>query len=316
MKTIFCPLLKTKRVSEKNAVLALKETIEKRDDVIPYFELIQDSTDSVAIKYLTIFDKSSFFAEPKNNDELASLFAYDYLIPVFNVTTQTKPSEINEFITTGHNNSRPIGIRIVDSDVRFFGLVNRLLLTNDYLFIDIDKNDYKASSFLLIVNKLVKVYKTIIISNERSISYSGKEFSKYDESFPTDKLFNVSVISSIKDGSFGFDGFGSYCAAKNDLTEEIKIAVTVFGYFLIFDFKQNNFFVSSTEDSEHISKVYNNLIDKIYSTGSDVLTLVSSTPISKGMLDDAYAACKLSCPRKITIEITHYIEEIIKQLDK
>ena len=316
MKTIFCPLLKTKRVSEKNALMALKETIEKRNDVIPYFELIQGSTDPVAIKYLTIFDKTLFFAEPKNNDELLNLFVYDYSIPVFNITIQTKQSDINDFINTGHSNSRPIGIRIADADVRSFGFVNKLLKANDYLFIDIDKSDYKSSSFLLIVNKLVKAYKTIIISNERSIGYSGKDFSKYDETFPGDKLFNVSVISSIKDGSFGFDGFGSYCAAKNDLTEEIKIAVTVYGYFLIFDYDQNNFFVSSTKDPEHISKVYNSLLDKIYLKGSSVLTLLSSTPISKEMLDDANAVGKLSCPRKITIEITHYIEEIINQLDK
>lgn len=314
MKKIFCPVLKTKRVSEKNALIALKPLLETNKDVIPYLELLKDEDIDRTNKYVDVLDKIPFFIEPVSSNKASGLLSYPLAIPVFSVNKSTNTADLYSFIACCHQDDRSAAVKINCYNSKdAIDLLNRLN-EKDYLFIDIDRNEYSSVSLLKIIRIIPRKCKIIINSNERNVAYSGRDFSKYNDSFPKDVLFNTTLIQAIKDGSFAFDGFGSYCAAKNDLTEEIQIANTVYGYLLVYNYEQNNFYIVTTNGSDHITRIYKTLVEEIYSGSKTVLSYLSTTPRSKDMLEEAHLLKKLSCPKKITIEITHYIEEIINNL--
>ena len=314
MNTIFCPILKTKRVSERNALQALMPLLEKNVSVIPYLQLLKDDDQNRTDKYISVLSDLPFFVEPVSNISLLDLLTYPQSIPVFNIKNSAPDVDLYNYISKCHEFNRRVAVKISCYDSKNASYLLSQLNSHDYLFIDIDKNDYSSVALLMILKGIPRQCKIIINSNERNVAYSGKDFNKYNDSFPRVTLFNTSIIKSIKNGTFAFDGFGSYCAAKNDSTEEIQIANTIFGYLLTYNYEQNDFYIVTTDTPDHISRVYNTLVQEIYSSRRTVLTYLATTPISNSMLEAAYSIGKLSCSRKITIEITHYIEEMINNL--
>jgi len=312
MNKIFIPIFKTKQSSEKRAIQnTLDLLVEKR--IIPYLEVIKNINDSIPQSYFKILSNTSFFAEPTITEQTIDLFDYSNSIPVLSLVKSVDPTSVNDFISKGHNLKRSIGLRI---NVGNSSMINKMVTTlnkEDYLFIDIGNNDY-SSLLYLSTFKMLHTYECtiIIISDERNDKITGRELYKnYYKKYSDSTYFNHSVIESITNGTFDFDGFGSYCGAKNDLTEGVKISNDVYGYLLIYNHLNNSFYIETTDTSDHISRIYNVLVNTIKSDAV-ALSLFDSTSRSKALLDGSMTEGKLSVKKKNTIEIVHYIEEVLK----
>ena len=200
MNTIFCPVLKTKRVSERNALQALMPLLEKNADVIPYLQLLKDDDQNRADKYVNALSDLPFFIEPASNVSLLNLLVYPQSIPVFSIRNSSHDANLLNYISKCHKINRRVAVKISCYDSKNAAYLLSQLNSRDYLFIDIDKNDYSSVALLMILKGMPRQCKIIINSNERSVAYSGKDFNKYNDSFPRVALFNTSIIKSIKNG--------------------------------------------------------------------------------------------------------------------
>lgn len=312
MNKKFIPIFKTKQSSEKKAIQNTLDLLNEKG-IFPYLEIIKDINDSIPQSYFKALGDTTFFAEPTITEQTDELFDYGNSIPVLSLIKGASPTSVNDFISKGHNLKRSIGLRI---NVGNSSMINKMVTTlnkEDYLFIDIGNNDY-SSLLYLSTFKMLHTYECtiIIISDERNDKITGRELYKnYYKKYSDSTYFNHSVIESITNGTFDFDGFGSYCGAKNDLTEGVKISNEVYGYLLIYNHLNNSFYIETTDTSDHISRIYNVLVNTIKSD-TVALSLFDSTSRSKALLDDSMAEGKLSVKKKITIEIVHYIEEVLK----
>ena len=315
MKKIFVPIFKTKRSSEKNAIEKTSSLLLESKHVIPYIEAIKDVYNPIVEKYIRLMGESHFFIEPMQNEELDGLFVYENAIPVCLIGRDTDNKTIDIFVKKGEEPPRPIAFRISDSDSTHAKYLEPKLRDKDYLLVDISGNDYSSSLFLSAIKMFFNFKcKIIILSNERSVSASGTDLNKhYNNKYSNSMFFNHSVINAIKNGTFDFDGFASYCGAKNDLTEEVKISNDIYGYLLSFNLDKNAFYVITSDTRSHITKVYNELLD-IIGCDYEIVSLYKRTPISRELLNLQLSLGKMSCQKKITIEIVHYLEEIIYNL--
>ena len=315
MKNIFVPVFKTKRSSEKNAIEKTSSLILGKDDIIPYLEAIKSISEPVIKKYIDLMGDNRFFIEPLSKEELNALFDYGAAIPVYLINRDTKDEEIDDFVKKSEQLNRSIAFKISDSDSLHAHRLEPLLKEKDFLIINLGNNDYGSSLFL----SSIKVFynfkcQIIILSNERSVSASGSDLNKnYNNKYSDNVFFNHSVIEAIKSGSFNFDGFASYCGAKNDLTEDVKISKEIFGYLISFNYDKNAFYIVTSDTRNHITRVYNDLLS-IISGDREIISIYSRTPISNDLLQEHLLTRKLSCQKKITIEIVHYIEEIVSAL--
>lgn len=317
MKTIFVPVLKTKRVSEKNALKHLIPSFDARNDIIPYLEIIKKFKEPDVKTYKDYLGNRQYFAETLNEKETDELFSIPSAIPVLN-TKKISLSELTNYVGKAHDSQRAIAIRMIDGDVKSWQAANTLLKAGDFLFIDIDTSKLDSSFFLKMVGNRERVFRIVILSNERSVSLAGRNLIKFDLNDLSNSSVNVSVIEAIKNGTFQFDGFASYCAAKNDLTEEIKKmgAVNVNGYMLIYSYDNNAFGAIVSDVKDHISVSYRELLPKIKKNMTNFIDpRFAKTPISKRLIDEAVIEGKLSCQKTITIMIVHYIEEIMNNLN-
>ena len=314
---IFTPILKTKRSSEFNALKEVRSLLDKHTDLFPYIECIKSISQRDVTKYLNLLENDIFFFEPLDNDIPVVLSNIDNYksnaIISYRVINKTTTKIIEDFIQINRSHNRTFGIKLDDADDRFIPTL-KMLNENEYLFIELNGTAYDSSSFLesLLLEHLN--CKIIIHSNERSHQLKGSDFASYG--FNGKTRFNLSIIEAIKHGIFEFDGFGSRCSAKNDNTEDVKrFAPSVYGAFLTYDYKQNEFFSIKSDSSAHISSVYRQVREKINKKKVDIdARFYNNTPIAKLVLEKGLAASTFSSSKSITISIVRYIEEICNNL--
>lgn len=314
---LFTPVLKTKQSSEYHALSEAMIAIEETPNILPYIECIKSIDDKCVKKYIDLLGtKINCFIEPLESDVGKVLEGIDTYKAnctiVFRITKATSLEDIKTFILTTKQHDRHCGIKIDDADDRYFSIFQSLS-DSDYLFIELGGTAYTSSDFLGDIINENLTCKIIIHSNERAQYLRGEDFK--DLAFNDKANFNFSVIDAIKAGSFVFDGFGSRCTAKDDNTEEVKRAKKVYGVFLIYDYSNNNIYSVRSNNKDHISRIYNEVRDKI----EDNMTLLDSlffnhSPIAKKTLDRYLALEKTSSSRFITISIIRYIEEIAYNL--
>lgn len=313
---IFTPILKTKTTSEYKALIESDALIKQNANIIPYIECIKKYDDRCVEKYINLFGDKSFFLEPLQHDMETILDKIDIVRPneilVFRVDRLTTLDELKNFINANRSAQRRFGIKINDADNRFLSVFKELGV-DAFLFVELGGTAYTASSFLEdIMDEDLKCL-IIIHSNEREQYLRGEDFN--DFSYNDKDNFNFSIIDSIKSGTFLFNGFGSRCSTKDDNTEDVKRAKAVFGVFLIYSYRENNFFSIKSNDKKHISKVYYDVRDKVMSKLSLLnSTFFDDTKISKKVLKDYLDAQKISCSKFITVSIIRYIEEIASNL--
>lgn len=317
MSLIFTPILKTKRVSEYHA---LEEIIPLLADgnILPYIEGIKEFTHSNVRKYISLLDKynSIYFYEPKR-DELLNIYksnatSSNCILSMF-LYDDIAESEVEDFINYMHASQRRCAIKLKDGDDRFLPLLHTLT-AKDYLIIELGGTSYYSSSFISDIKDIGLNSKIIIHSNERFQNLRGKDFEYYDYNNPA--KFNFSVIDSIKNSAFNYDGFGSRCSAKNDLIEENKLGeIKVKGVFLIYDYQKNNFFSIQSDKEDIVARIYNDVKNRITINRADLdARFFNATPISKNLLDKYLSASKFSSSKVISVAIVRYIEEINKNI--
>ena len=313
---IFTPILKTKQSSEYHALCEMLTIIKSKQNIIPYIESIKSISNKCVLKYIDILRDTTLFFEPIESDVQTVLDCIDSFplscILVLRVRTNTTLEEINNFIDKNNKSNRIFGIKIDDADIRYFDFAGKMTNPN-YLFVELNGTSYISSSFLDDLKADKPNCNVIIHSNEREHYVKGKDFKDHD--FNLRPNFNFSIVESIKNGTFSFDGFGSRCSAKNDNTEDVKIARQVTGVFLIYDFNENNFYTIKSDEEGTISFTYYKLKEKLIREKPFIDSLfLNNTPIAKQVLTNYLTLEKFSCLKLITVSIVRYIEEIIYNL--
>lgn len=322
---IFLPILKTKSRSEPLAIRECHDLFNTK--IIPYIEIINDAENDKgydktknAIGNLLHFEQ--FYR--KKDSELLNIIEKSKLICNSNTISSIEIkkrdldndfdfSSIENFVNFIHNGNYSCSIRInTEIDIKDISKIFNVLSDNDYLIIDIEDNMYKSLMvFLKTITSIHRKCKIIIFSNERPTNSTNRDLA-YDD---YNNSFNTSVLDAIKNDYFIGDGFGSYCAARNDLTQSGTFKYPVYGVFVIYDFEKNNFFSYKTNKKEHISKVYSFLKPKL--KDDELLSdFFSKTEISNRMLysflDNENK--KGNAPTYISFSIVHYIEEICNNI--
>lgn len=322
---LFIPILKNKAIAEPNAIKACSKIFSNR--IIPYIEIINENAESRGyintkreLGDLVHFEQfyrrkdstlSDIIKKTINNTRtniIPSLHLLDEKELIDNIDITSS------FIDTIHNKHSNLSIRI--PTFTNFNLLNGLMVlleNEDYLIFDIDDNDYKSLTlFFNAINRIPKKCKIIIFSNERPKNSTNKGLADLDYNLS----FNTSVIDSIISNSFNQDGFGSYCAAKNDLNQGGSYKYLIYGAFVIYDYDKNSFFSIKSNTKDHASKAYSQLKSKIKQNRSIIDKLFFKTPISYNyinkLLDNENK--KGSAAQYISFSIIHYIEEIYNNL--
>ena len=320
IKKIFVPIFKTKCISEPSAI---KECLNLFSDrMIPYLE-IKKNTKGYERCYRHL-NKITHFEQLNRNENVSLKDSIEavinkndpFIIPSIYITSNDdfddNENDIKKFINTLHKKDMPISIRIdagIDDNVLNLLFLN--LYNNDFLFVDINENEYKSSLlFLKKIHASSIRCKVIVISNERPINIQNSSL----EENGYNNLFNTTVISSIlNEKKFLEDGFASYCSAKNDTYEGEHPVNKSYATFLIYDYSNNSFYSFRT----HTSKVSpNNFYElkeilKHPSNHNIINGLFNNTSISNKKLNNYLNGNKPgNASTLITISIIHYIEGI------
>ena len=314
---LFTPILKTKQSSEYHALEELMALIENTASIRPYIECIKTIDDKCVQKYLDLLnDGVDYFLEPLASDIETLLLNLESYHPnctiVFRITNETSLIDIEAFVNAHKKCGKKYGLKIDDADDRYLSYFKKMD-DNDCLFIELGGTAYNSSSFLDdILDEQLKC-KIIIHSNERAQYLRGEDFKNL--AYNDKANFNFSVIDAIKASAFSFEGFGSRCTAKDENSEEVKIAKEVYGVFLIYDYDNNNIYTVKSDSKDHISRIYNEVRDKTIANRMLLDSLFFNySPVAKKTLDNYLALSKTSSSRFITISIIRYIEEIARNL--
>jgi len=318
----FVPIFKSKFSAEPEAILNCRNLFNTK--IIPYIEIINELDSKGYNKILKNIDGIKHFEQiyrkpdSKLNEaiDVTKKLIKDNVIPSIHFTKDDCKSYdldyLNSFITLCHENNSNCAIRIfLGHSIKETISLSEKLNKDDFIIIDIEDNDYQASSLFLEDLKHIKQKCNLLIfSNERPLKLSNTmlKANAYNEGF------NTSLIDSVKSNSFIEDGFGSYCSAKNDTIESTPNKNEVFGVFLIYNFKENRFFSLKTKKKDHLSRVYSKFKDD-FLYDSEIIQIVNelflNTPISKGMIDSFLLDNKKGNASKyIAFSLVHYIEEI------
>jgi hypothetical protein len=218
---------------------------------------------------------------------------------------------IIDFIEKEHSKNRQVAVRIsLGTKIVFIELLLKRLLPGDYLFIDMHEDPFPSAVFYLKrAYSLDHECHMIAISNERIPKMSGREFADGD----FNPLLNTSLVQAIKDNRFQLDGFGTYCSAKNDLTESQPNKRPVYAVFLLYNYAMNQYYSIKSDCLDHISRIYGTLRPKLIKQLPVIKTkFFVNTPISRKELEDFLLSNKKgNASTYIFFSITHYIEEII-----
>lgn len=307
----FIPILKTKRGDQNSIVEKVLCIFERNREIIPYIEVI--TIDSKRINdYKTKLENINYFIE------YPSLAQYENHCST-NIIEVYKPkyfindySEIPLLIKEKHLYNRHIAFRINDGEKGMYNSLIKYLDEGDYIFIDIGNEEYptRFTNDILIENRNKKC-NVIIISDERDKGIRGEDFKFFGYNSTTDlRGLNYTVIEAIKAQSYPFEGFASYCSAKNDTTEGGG-GNPVYGVFLIYNYDENQFFSVRSLNSNNIGVVYEDVNDHVKLEMTTIDALFDVQNISKKFLHDYILHPKNKQASKYkAISVIHYIETI------
>lgn len=332
---IFVPIFKNKANAEPNAIEAVKPILNS--NTIPYIELINDQYNE---KLDEKGQKKENLGYKKTKNAIKDILHFEQFyrkknVDIIDIISKTKANTNNKTISSIHilNNSEvdehfdsiqkciielqqkgfkcALRVSTEISEQNIFKFIS-ILEKGDFLFIDIADNDYKSIKlFLNKIDNYNRKCRIIIISDERPTNTTNKSLMMDDYN----KSFNTSVINAIINNSFNQDGFASYCAAKNDLSQGGAYKYDVYGVFVIYEYSKNDFFSFKTDKVGHISTIYSSLKPKIKSNKSTISNLFKNTKISYDLLNSFLNNNKKGqAATYICFSIVHYIEEIINNL--
>ena len=322
----FYPILKTKRLAELKLVKRYKDMLFNNDTVL-FLEFTKSKNDKIVSSFLKELSEATYIGcmYPENG-KLSLIDSIDYanylalnsdtIIPCCYINIHTDFhffDELNKFIVNMHNKKRRVALRIqvgVEIDNDHFRTIASMLYDEDLIFVDLADGLYNANIFYLEdIRDAFKNNEINVLYQDRNPNMSGKDYANNDY----DPSFNTDIIDRIKKDDFCFDGFGTYCGAKNNLVER-SIVRKVYPVFPLYDFKENKYFTFSTNILAEIYHAYTDLKDNI---GNDkdlkdkLKYLLSDTSIAKEEYHKIESKIKNNTPSEfIFITILQFIESI------
>ena len=331
---IFMPILKTKQRSERTIIKNIESLYNfnaARNNIYFYIEVLPRIKDSEQLDkhFLTPLNDYNFIIEFKRELNESIIQYIDRLkrvpkdkssrisICLMNNELIKHQQEVTDLIDNLNKSDIKPSIRItsigdLDSLYSFFNSVSI-----EFIILDIDTNTFESLEYSISLKELKKhtSAKIIVFSNERPLPVTAKSYER--NKFTNNA--NYTVLDAIKNDSFEFDGFGSYCSAKNDFNQEGF--GDAYGILLTYSFDKNKFFVYRTSEKKHISKIYTDLFPIIKKAKEDNLLngslLISS--YSHKVYDNLESTFNkgdknLICSSFITLSIAIYIEQILSSL--
>lgn len=325
---IFIPILKNNGVSEPKALDKCKDLFS--DKCIPYIEIFKEKPEKESKRsayYKTkaqVEDVLHFeeyhrktYSDLENVIILSKSINDQNIIVSLHIKNQNELNKninkIKDFINYEHKIKQKCAIRIPVSfkDTTNLKEISETLIKDDYLIFDIREDKYESLTLFFdnVISNFDTKCKIIIFSDERPISLANKNLALDDYNIN----FNTSIIESIKKESFNFDGFGSYCSARNNTTTSGS-RDEIYGVFVIYNYEKNNFFSYKTDTDDFQEIAYKKLQEKVlkssYWKGAFKATTISLDMLNK-LLN--YGNSKQATDY-ITISIIHHIEEINNNL--
>lgn len=337
-KKIFIPILKSKTRSEPVVLEKCHDLFS--NEVIPYIEFIarkpKDNNKKTKNRK-NVNNKIKFFTRDilhfeeicrlKNKDNIDTIIVKtkdikdDNAIPSIHIINENELNEnienVIDFIQFEHNNKKNCSIRIT-GDIKFGENIKKvidLLTKDDFLIIDIGENSYISSEIALkyYFDYQNRKSKIIIFSEERPSKLTNKDLEA-DDYNKNIHSFNVSVIDSIKNDQFVYDGFGSYCSARNDINNGGS-GKNVFAIFMLFNYLINDFFSYKSDTANNIHISYAQLKNKLQTKRKIAEDILKDTPLSDDMFKKLIDTSEKPVAYKfITISIIHHIETIYNNL--
>ena len=330
MKIKFYPILKTKNIAERRIIKNFSKELFS-DSTIPIIEFIKEKDNHTTKNFIFSLENIIYIGGmSKINPDYSLLNSIDYAkflidesrqaIPFCYINNKANSDELKElfnFILKVHSNGRNIALWIENTvDVNIISLFKNYTNPGDHIFIDIVDDSYHANKFYF--NDIFDIgFPTPIslIYRDKNPSLSGKGFAYND----FDYNFNNEVPALIKNGTFDFDGFGTYCTARDNLTDT-AIPVKVYPLLSLYNFASNKYFTFKSDIPEYITKAYTALKERI--KDDDVLRFklfefLENTPISKSLYQNIEykdQSKNNTASEFIEVSIVHFIEEVKKGL--
>ena len=321
MKKIFVPIFKTKARAEKDA---LNETINLMGgNIIPYIDINKSISNPLIGDYLNLIkDKKHFIGFVKNDSVEKNILSNISLLlksypsndAIYTINADFLSFDNMDDIIDGCKRLMQDKIQLafkfsINNDVSIIKQFLKQIDNFSYVIVDVDEDDYFSSSFYIkdMLKNISKNTKIIIFSTERPTTKVSETYNI----FGVNRDFNTSVINEIKNNKFEWDGFGSYCGAKNNDNETQRSSLC-FGVFLIYNFYENSFFSVRSLEKTNSGKAYSDLKPIIINKYRlSIESKFSSTPKSLQMLKNLLDGPKKGNASKyIAIGIVKYIEEI------
>lgn len=330
MKIKFYPILKTKNIAERHIIKKFSNELFS-DNTVPIIEFIKEKDNRITKNFIFSLENISYIGGmSKINPNYSLLSSIEYakflldesrlVIPFCFINNKTKSDELKElfiFISNVHTNRRNIALWIENTvDISIISSFKNYIKLGDLLFIDIVDDSYHANKFYF--NDVFDIgFSTPIslIYRDKNPSLSGKGFACND----LDYNFNNEVPTLIKSNTFDFDGFGTYCTARDNLTDT-SIPVKVYPLLSLYNFASNKYFTFKSDIPEYITKAYTTLKTRIKSDStlrSKLYGLLENTPISKSLYQNIEykdQSKNNTASEFIEVSIVHFIEEIKKGL--
>ena len=275
MEKIFVPILRSKKFAQLNIVKHLSEfrffdLVEDR--LIPYIEFKSKDSNNSMNKYLDVLSDKKYFYELYIENNNISINDYLSAVVKTNYTPKAIPSiklsydsimeyvnEIKETICMLHKQNLNVALRVVNyrNLENIINVIN-FLTEKDFLILDNEDSGMETKLLIANYNKIVSIIKPKILFF--SIERSQKAARLYENEKYTN-LCNYNLIDYLKKNpELTYDGFGSYCGAKND-NNEIRNNVPVEGIFFEYSYLKNKFFVTKTINRNIISLAYTPLTE-------------------------------------------------------
>lgn len=264
----FVPILKTKASAELAFIRMFKNCFS--DEIFPYIEVIKNPDDDLLIKYFSelgnvkciyeVYPNISGNNLTKRIDASKKIEDKIDFISINLMNIEIELEELSDYIEHLHENGKKVGLRIKVGEP--IDLIRSLLdhfNKDDILFVDIENNDYYSSTFYL--EDLVDIFNKdqIVIFGEDRPNTPARELNSHGYNYE----LNMSILDAFKNNVIEVAGFGTYCSARNAMSDENKHAYKGRGCLILYNIDKNLYFSVTSNENKTLSIAYKDLREKI-----------------------------------------------------
>lgn len=325
---IYIPIFKTKQNVEAK-ILKKYPLFFGESGFIPYIEITKAYEDVITAKtlgairsimhfeefnvgsnkdFLTYEDQYDKTAQHNNvilSFRVSSRFAQEDLEAIENIIKKRKISNL----------STAIRIPVGTPENTYMMKLLSFLGNDDWLFIDIDENEYDACTPYIKSCMGKTKAKVVITATERQTRISGSSYENKTYSH----THNTSLLASVIEKRLLTEYFGSYASLKNDLTDGV-ISTSCYAILTLYDLSKNMFYIIKSDSKLHVSHVYEELRGPLEVLLSETESIVSkifmTAPISYSFIKEVLNKKKrLMAHDMLQVSLLLFLEQMSKLLE-